>query len=180
LFGNRKQKQFETMFAPHLDSVFNLARYLCGSAHDAEDIVQEAYLRAYRAFDTYNGNNNRAWIMTITRNTCYSWMRRYAFKHASLSDGALYDGKDALMADENCAPDSILQTAEDRFRVQQAIAKLPMEFREVLMLREFEQMSYREIGDVLHVPIGTVMSRLARARKRLKALLVDSDGGEIL
>lgn len=176
MFGRSKREQFERLFQPHLDGAYNLARYLCGNAYDAEDIVQEAYLRAYRAFGEYTNSNSRAWILTITRNTCYSWMRKHtrdfevsfdeeshsAEMNALLSDSANYE-----------SPERIAEGECSQQLVRWAIRSLPVEFREVTVLRELEELSYQEIGIVLGIPKGTVMSRLARARKRLRELLAN-------
>jgi RNA polymerase sigma factor (sigma-70 family) len=175
LFGNKKQKQFETIFGPHLDSSYNLARYLCGNTFDAEDIVQEVYIKAYRAFDSYANTNSRAWILSITRNTFYSWLRKNKLVGTAIFDDALTVNADenALYGSTALSPEYLLESIHDQQHVWQAIQTLPHEFREVIILREFEEMSYQEITDVLGLPQGTVMSRLARARKRLRDLLSD-------
>jgi RNA polymerase sigma-70 factor (ECF subfamily) len=175
LFGNNKRKRFEILFQPHLDAAYNLARYLCRNDYDAEDIVQEAYLRAFRAFDEYTDDNSRAWILRITRNTCYSWMRRQPTEttivfdeenHSAASDEEK-DGAAALQPLEK-----IIANDQSQQLIRQAIDSLPAEFREVTILRELEGMSYLEIAGIVGIPKGTVMSRLARARKRLSQLLM--------
>jgi len=176
LFGKNKRKQFEKLFQPHLDAAYNLARYLCGNAYDAEDIVQEAYLRAYRAFDDYTNDNSRAWILTITRNSCYSWMRRHNMNLNVSFDEEVNSGDIDTLLSSSAIPQSPEQIAESNSKqqlVRQAIKSLPIEFREVAILRELEELSYQEIGLVLGIPNGTVMSRLARARKRLRILLAN-------
>lgn len=178
MFGNSKRKQFEAQFRPHLDAAYNLARYLCRNAYDAEDIVQEAYLRAYRAFGEYTDGNSRAWILTITRNTCHSWMRRHTMnRNVSYDQSAVCGEVDAQLSasDRLQSPEQITASERNRQLVRQTIESLPMEFREVAVLRELEGMSYHEIGQVLDIPAGTVMSRLARARSRLRELLADVD-----
>ncbi len=178
MFGNSKRKQFEAQFRPHLDAAYNLAHYLCRSAYDAEDIVQEAYLRAYRAFDEYADGNSRAWILTITRNTCYSWMRRHATNlNVSYDQRSVCGEVDAQLSNSDLlqSPEQIAASDGNRKLIRRAIESLPIEFREVTVLRELEGLSYREIGQVLDIPEGTVMSRLARARLRLRKLLVNVD-----
>jgi len=183
LFGNNKRKQFEMLFQPHLDAAFNLARHLCSNACDAEDIVQEAYMRAYRSFDKYTDNNSRAWILTITRNTCYSWMRRnymkpdISFDEESVNDYVDVAEQDAVIPR---SPEQNVMALCDQQNVKSAIDALSLEFREVIILRELEGFSYREIGQVLDIPDGTVMSRLARARRRLRKLLENDYGKPLL
>lgn len=178
MFGNKNRKQFEKLFLPHLDASYNLARYLCGgSTFDAEDIVQEAYLRAYRAFEEYTDNNSRAWILTITRNTCHSWMRKHNMNPCiPFDEDSNCAGVDTVLADSvsQLSPEQNAQIRCEQQTVRQAIESLPVEFREVTVLRELEDLSYREIGLVLGIPQGTVMSRLARARKKLRELLVNA------
>ncbi|MEE9492393.1 MAG: sigma-70 family RNA polymerase sigma factor [Gammaproteobacteria bacterium] len=175
MFGNGRRKQFEKLFQPHLNAAYNLARYLCGNAFDAEDIVQEAYLRAYRAFANYNDENSRAWILTITRNTCYSWMRKY---HMNIEmsfneelDSTEIEGMPACSIPQS--PEQLAESACCQRQVREAIKLLPIAFREVIILRELEGLSYREIAAVTGNPQGTVMSRLSRARQQLRQLLGD-------
>jgi len=174
MFGNSKRRRFETLFQPHLDGAYNLARYLCGSAQDAEDIVQEAYLRAYRAFGGYNNSNSRAWILTITRNACYSWMRKHNASIHVPFDEEVHSVENSVLFSTTTQGEPLELIAEGECRRRQvrlAIESLPLEFREVTVLRELEELSYQDIGRVLDIPQGTVMSRLARARKRLRELL---------
>ena len=176
MFGNNKRKQFEKLFQPHLDAAYNLARHLCGNAYDAEDIVQEAYIRAYRAFGNYSNDNSRAWILTITRNTCYSWMRRH-----SMDTGISFDEDiHTPVIDDQRTNAAVLRPMEkliddedNKQLIRHAIESLPVEFREVTILRELEELTYQEISTVLGIPKGTVMSRLARARNRLREILSD-------
>lgn len=144
---------------PHFDAAYNLARWLTRSEHDADDVVQEAFLRAFTFFDSFRGGDGRAWLLSIVRNTCFTWLRK----------NRVYDLANEL--DEQVSPASspeALQLREaDAESVRAALEKLPAEYREVLVLREMEEMSYKEIADVAGIAIGTVMSRLSRARKRL-------------
>ena len=155
------------MVLPHLDAAYNLARWLAGNDHDAQDVAQEANLRAFRFFGSFRGDNARAWLLTIVRNTFYTWLKknRPPEKTVAIDDETL-DIEDVSANAETARP----QFA-DADAVRRAIAGLPVEFREIVVLREMEGFSYKEIADVAEVPIGTVMSRLARARKLLQKLL---------
>ncbi len=158
---------FEEAVMPHLDAAYNLARWLMRNDADAQDVVQEAYLRALRFFGGFRGSDARAWLLTIVRNTCYTWLKR------SRSPQLSCDFDEVAFAREYEGPDpetEQLLKAQAQL-VNQAVEQLPIEFREVVVLRELEELSYKEIAVVLGVPIGTVMSRLARARKRLQSLL---------
>jgi len=160
----------------HLDSAFNLARYITGNNDDAYDIVQDAYLRAYQSFDRYRDDNSKAWMLTIVRNTSFSFLSRN--KKVSMSfdenihmDDSLYPFQSSI----SNALDYELEIKEDQRSVQNAIESLPTEFREVIVLRELEELSYREIATVMNIPHGTVMSRLSRAREYLKKILSNSE-----
>jgi len=162
-----KAMNFEEAVLPHIDAAYNLARWLTRNDADAQDMVQEAYLRALRFFSGFRGTDAKAWLLTIVRNTCYTWLRRNRSPQLSC------DFDEVVLAQEAEGPDpetEQLKKAQARM-VNEAIEKLPIEFREVMVLRELEELSYKEIAVVLGVPIGTVMSRLARARKRLMLLL---------
>ena len=160
-------QRFERVVLPHLDDAYTLARYLLRDEHDAQDVVQEASLRALRYFDGYSGGDARAWLLAIVRNCSLTWRKRRRIDDRTVP----FDDAAELPTREADAPDAVAMQASERSRVQRAISALPEEFREVIVLREVEDLSYREIGDVVGVPIGTVMSRLARARKRLAVLL---------
>jgi RNA polymerase sigma-70 factor (ECF subfamily) len=162
--------QFEQLVLPHLDAAYNLARWLTRQKQDADDVVQEAYLRAFRFFPTFRGGDARAWLMTIVRNTCYNWLQA----NRRLADATEFD--EELFTDDSQVPNPeeiALQNATGAL-VRRAIDKLPAHFREVLILRELEGLSYREIADITGMPAGTVMSSLARARRRLREILSSS------
>jgi RNA polymerase sigma-70 factor (ECF subfamily) len=166
-----RRRRFELLVLPHLDSGLNLARWLTHDDHDAQDVVQEAIVRAIRFIDGFRGDNARAWLLQIVRNTCFSWLKEnrpaelMAFDDA---DGVL-DEIAAPAADE---PPSIAMRNADRQRINAAIASLPVVYREVLLLRELEDFSYKEIARIVDIPMGTVMSRLARARGLLHQALL--------
>jgi len=159
--------KFEEVLLPHRDAAYNLARWLTRNDDDAQDLVQEAYLRAFRFFKGFHGTDGRPWLLTIVRNTFYTWSK---LNTAARS----LDFDEALFALESDRPDP--ETAQaintQKQQVAQAIEQLPSEFREVIVLRELEELSYKEIADITGVPIGTVMSRLARARNKLRLSLV--------
>ena len=163
---------FEEAVMPHLDAAYNLARWLTRNEADAQDMVQEAYLRALRFFGGFRGTEARAWLLTIVRNTCYTWLRRNRSPELSCE----FD--EVVLARESEGPDPEMeQVMKSRaLLLNDDIEKLPIEFREVVVLRELEDLSYKDIAVVLGVPIGTVMSRLARARKRL---LVSLEGERV-
>jgi len=160
-------RSFEQTVLPHLEAAYNLARWLTGNDHDAADVAQEASLRAFRFFGSFRGENARAWLLSIVRNTFYTWLRknRPQEKTVEINDETL-DIEDASANTETASP----QFA-DADAVRRAIAELPVEFREIVILREMEGFSYKEIAELAEVPIGTVMSRLARARKLLQKSL---------
>jgi RNA polymerase sigma-70 factor, ECF subfamily len=171
--GGDAQARFSAVVVPHLDDAFALARWLTGNRTDAEDVVQEASLRAYRAIATFAGGNARAWVLTIVRHTAYTWLRRN--RSASL---VMVDDLEAVErthtdpADqERLTPETELIAKADAARLEGAIAELPAPFKETLVLRDVQGLDYREIAQITEVPIGTVMSRLARARRRLVAQL---------
>jgi RNA polymerase sigma-70 factor, ECF subfamily len=163
----RETDRFEAAVLPHLDSAFNLARWLVRDPHDAEDAVQEAYLRAFKFFASFRGGDARAWLLAIVRNTCHTWMQQER-QHSSMTADDV--DLDALADDAPSPEASILRRADDE-AVRRAIEDLPAEFREVVVLRELEGLSYKEIAEISDVPIGTVMSRLSRARQRLEQAL---------
>ena len=154
---------FEEAVLPHLDAAYNLARWLTRNEDDAQDVVQDAYLRALRFFDGFRGSDARAWLLTIVRNTCYTWLKRKRAREVSSEFSENMYSKESDAPD----PETVQLIKAQTQLVSEAIEKLPLEFREVMVLRELEELSYKEIAAVTGVPIGTVMSRLARARKRL-------------
>jgi RNA polymerase sigma-70 factor (ECF subfamily) len=167
--GGDDRARFAAVVQPNLDDAFALARWLTGNRTDAEDVVQEACLRAYRAIGTFAGGNARAWVLTIVRHTAYTWLRRN--RSASL---VMVDDLEAVErahtdpADrEKLTPETELIAKADAARLETAIADLPAPFKETLVLRDVQGLDYREIAQITEVPIGTVMSRLARARRRL-------------
>ncbi len=172
-----RTRRFELLAMPHLDAAFNLARWLTGNASDAEDVVQDAYLRAFRYFESFRGDNFRVWLLTIVRNSFLTWVQenrsgRLVFEPTVL-DAA---GADAW-PDPTPGPEAMLLEQVDRDTLAMLVAQLPAEYREVLILREIEDLSYKEIAAIAAVPIGTVMSRLARARQSLRRAWMRHESG---
>jgi RNA polymerase sigma factor (sigma-70 family) len=163
IMSQRDIERFERLILPHLDDAYTLARYLLRDEHDAQDVVQEATLRALRYFDGYAGGDSRAWLLSIVRHSVADFARK---ERAWDTDAG---ATDSLVGAEQT--DALAIENSERERVRRAVRALPEEFREVIVLREIEELSYKEISAVVGVPIGTVMSRLARARSRLAALL---------
>jgi RNA polymerase sigma-70 factor (ECF subfamily) len=158
---------FDQLVLPHLDAAYNLARWLTRNGHDAEDVVQEAFLRALKFFGGFHGSNARAWLLTIVRNACYDWLRRNRPSEIS----APFEEEAHSPVDPSPTPEDLAVAMADRRRLREALEALPLAWREVLILRELEGLSYKEIADVAGVKIGTVMSRLARARAALQQQL---------
>jgi RNA polymerase sigma factor (sigma-70 family) len=170
-----KRESFEQAVLPHLDAAYNLARWLTRNDQDAQDVTQEACLRAFRFFDGYQGGNMRAWLLTIVRNTCYTWL------HQNRSPGSAVEFDEEIHSDESTGgadPEIQALASADKETLRRALEELPDVFREALVLRELEGMSYKEIADVTSVSLGTVMSRLARGRTRLRESLSVSLGKE--
>src|SRR6266496_378901 len=155
---------FEDMMLPHLDAAHNLAKWLLRNEQDAQDVVQEAYLRAFKSFGGFHGSNGRAWLLTIVRNTSYTLLK----KNRAVDLTTPFDEEIHASGHESVSPATILEQSEDAELVREAMDELPVEFREILMLRHLEGLSYKEIADIAQLAPGTVMSRLARARARLK------------
>jgi len=164
---HERVKAFEQMILPHLDAAYNLARWLAGNDHDAQDVAQEASLRAFKYFGSFRGDNARAWLLSIVRNSFHTWLRknRPMEKTVEMTDDIL-DIEDPSVSLEAVNPQFV-----DADAVRRAITELPLDFREIVVLREMEGFSYKEIAELAEVPIGTVMSRLARARKLLQKSL---------
>jgi RNA polymerase sigma-70 factor (ECF subfamily) len=167
--------RFEQTVLPHLDAAYNLARWITRNDHDAEDVVQEAFMRAMRYFDRMKGNEARPWLLAIVRNTCYTWLEKNR-----PADLVALDDAGPLAADLETAghssgmetnPEVILLQSVNRKLVNQALEELPVPFREVIVMREIEDLSYKEIASIAGIPAGTVMSRLSRGRELLKSAL---------
>ena len=165
MLETQERQRFEDSVLPHLDAAFNLARWLLRDRSNAEDATQEALLRAYRFFGGFRSGDARAWLLQIVRNSCYTWLR----KNRPAEDIAELD-VDAMHSNEP-SPEALAIASSDRERVARALEGLPVHFREILVLRELEGCSYREIAAITAHPIGTVMSALARARRQLREAL---------
>jgi RNA polymerase sigma factor (sigma-70 family) len=165
---------FEEAMLPHMDAAHNLARWLLRNEQDAQDVVQEAYLRAFKSFSGFHGSNGRAWLLTIVRNTSYTLLK----KNRALDLTTTFDEEIHGSGEESVSPATILEHSENAELIKKAIDELPVEFREILVLRHLEGLSYKEIADVAQLAPGTVMSRLARARGKLKEYLSDRIGKE--
>jgi RNA polymerase sigma-70 factor (ECF subfamily) len=171
---NDKTREFESIALPHLDAAYNLARWLTRDDHNAEDLVQNAYLRAFRFFDGFRGDDARAWLLTIVRNTYFTSLR--GERHEQVDFDEEMHGLDETHAEASSFavgsnPEDVLAARDTRRQVNQALEKLPPAFREVIVLKEMNELSYKEIADIAGVPLGTVMSRLSRARKMLGEFL---------
>ena len=174
--GQNKLASFEKAVLPHLDAAYNLARWLTRDDADAEDVVQEAYLRAFKFFGGFHGEDGRAWLLGIVRNTSYTWMQRNRSPELNMP----LDDEPREVEGDDLNPEELLLQKADAQTLRQAVEELPLEFREVLVLRELDEMSYKQIAAVADLPLGTVMSRLARARKRLQHILVGHTQTEVL
>jgi RNA polymerase sigma factor (sigma-70 family) len=167
------QARFTEVFLPHLVDAFRLARWIAGSRADAEDIVQEASMRAFKNIRGFSGGDSRAWVLTIVRNTSYSWLAKNRPKALVLSEDLdeSAQGIEQAATDELQTPETALIAKLEAQQVRKAMASLPVPFREVLVLREIHELDYRTIAELAALPIGTVMSRLARARRLLTAAI---------
>lgn len=170
-------QRFEALVLPHMHSAYDLARWLAHNDQDARDVVQEAYLRAFRFFDSFRGSDARPWLLSIVRNTFYTW---YQQNRGRAADITVFDemihGQPAAGAEADDDPVAQLLRRERGTQVNAALRQLRVEYREVVVLRELEDMSYREIAGIVGIPIGTVMSRLGRARQQLASLLAATNG----
>ena len=174
MIDNNDLPNFEQAVLPHLDAAYNLARWLSHNEQDAQDIVQEAYLRAFRFFPAFRGGDARSWIMKIIRNTCYSWL----LENRPLQDATEFDENLFLPDSRQANPEEFVLQNDSSTLVRKALEKLPANFREVLVLRELDGMSYKEIAEVTGMAAGTVMSSLSRARDRFRQALKDLMNGE--
>jgi len=171
-------RRFESLAMPHLDAAYNLARWLTRNDHDAQDVVQEALVRAMRYIGGFRGDNARAWLLQIVRHSCFSWLKenRPAERVYEEADETRHDIA-APTADE---PHAVAVRKADRLQINQAIAALPVAYREVLVLRELEDLSYNDIARIADIPVGTVMSRLARARGLMREALTSASTRPVL
>jgi len=164
----QERMRFEQLVLPHVDAAFNLARWVLRGRNDAEDVAQEALLRAYRFFGGFHGADARAWLLQIVRNACYSWLE----KNRPMDLSTEFD--EQLHPQSSATPESLAIAGDDRERLTRALEVLPPRFREVLVLRELEGCSYKEIASITSMPIGSVMSALSRARQRLQQSLTQA------
>src|SRR5437667_2550090 len=165
---------FEETMLPHIDAAHNLARWLRRNEHDAQDVVQEAYLRAFKSFAGFHGGNGRAWLLTIVRNTSYTLLK----KNRAVDLTTTFDEEIHGSGDEVVSPVTILERSDNAELIKEAMDNLPAEFREILTLRHQEGLSYKEIAEIAQIPPGTVMSRLARQRTKLREYLAARMGKE--
>lgn len=173
--NQNKLASFEEAVLPHLDAAYNLARWLLRNDTDADDVVQESYMRAFKFFGGFRGENGRSWLLAIVRNTSYTWMQRNRSPELRVP----VDDELQEIESTDLSPEELLLQRADALMVRRALEDLPVEFREVLVLRELEEMSYRDIASITDLPLGTVMSRLARGRKRLKIALTNHRHAEV-
>jgi RNA polymerase sigma-70 factor (ECF subfamily) len=169
-----ERRQFEETFLPFLDAAYNLARWIVQHDQDAQDVVQEAYLRAFKGYQGFRGGNSRAWLLTIVRNTAYSWINKHS------ADGRLVPYEEEKHAEIISFDQSTKEIVTEKRKeyLQNALLRLPVEYREVILLYEFEGLSYKELAIALGIPVGTVMSRLSRARRRLQQEFTHIRGAE--
>jgi RNA polymerase sigma factor (sigma-70 family) len=165
-----KVADFENIAMPHLNAAYNLARWLTRNESDAEDVVQEAYLRAFKFFDNFHGGDSRAWILKIVRNTCYSWLQKN--RQTFTTD----EFDEELHSFETSNPETICIEKVDRQLLKKLLEDLPIQFCEIIILRDLEGFSYKEIANIAEIPLGTVMSRIARGRQHLQDA-IKSNGG---
>lgn len=179
LTDHDRSRRFERLVLPHLDAAFALARWLTRDNADAADVVQEAYLRAYRYFDGFEGAEARPWLLSIVRRCAYDWLGR---RKGTVPLDEIAESEvdaDSPMRVGTPDPEAAAIRNDDARRVNRLIEGLPAEFREVLVLRELQDLSYAEIADIIAAPVGTVMSRLSRARALLRRRLAREGAGEL-
>ena len=171
-------ERFEAAVLPHMDAAYNLARWIVRDPADAQDAVQEAYLRAWKFFGSFRvGTDPRVWLFAVVRNTCFTWLKKH---RAPAGATVSYDEEiHGLPAESGPGPDAGLLRAADAEVLREALAELPPEFREAVVLRELEELSYKEIADIAGVPLGTVMSRLARGRALLREIVLRRHRAEV-
>jgi RNA polymerase sigma-70 factor (ECF subfamily) len=174
VLDSQDQVRFETLVLPHFDAAFNLARWLLRSGADAEDASQEAMLHAYRFFNGFHGGDVRAWLLQIVRNTCFTWLE----KNRRVKNMTEFD--EQFHGPPGPTPESLAIAADSRGRLTQALESLAPHFREVIVLRDLEGCSYKEIATITSIPIGTVMSRVSRARRHLHLALTDPTHNEVI
>jgi RNA polymerase sigma-70 factor (ECF subfamily) len=177
-----KTRAFEALVLPHLDAAYNLARWLTRNDQNAEDLVQVAYLRAFKFFDGFRGTDARAWLLTILRNAYFTSLRDNRHEDADVSfdddlHGQGMEQSDASFYDIGNSPENVMVAHDTKRLVNQALESLPQTFREVIVLKEISDLSYKEIAEIADIPLGTVMSRLARGRKMLGDYLKKNAGG---
>ena len=176
LVKDGKKEYFERVMVPYLNAAYNLARWMTRNEHDAEDVVQEAYMRAFTAVDGFRSDgNSRAWILAIVRNTCLTWLQRNRLKEVVTATNEELDTK----ADACLDPEQLLILKSRRDLFKKALEELPLHYREILILREMEDLSYKAIAQIADIPVGTVMSRLARARKCLQYQVLGMANNEV-
>jgi RNA polymerase sigma-70 factor (ECF subfamily) len=171
LATDARNRRFELLAMPHLDAAFRLARWLTGNTADAEDVVQDAYLRAFRYMDTFRGDNFRVWLLTIVRNSFLDWLKDTRAGQMLFQPAPA----DLDWTDPNPSPEAMLLERVDSETLGALVAQLPAEYREILILREIEDLSYKDIATVTGIPAGTVMSRLSRARLALRKAWMNNE-----
>jgi RNA polymerase sigma-70 factor, ECF subfamily len=175
LTSREKSARFNLLLEPHLDAAYNYARWLARNDNDAEDVTHDAVLRALEYLDGFKGDRIRPWLLTIVRNTFYTWLK----KNRPVEMVESLDEETHCVPEEAADPQAQALRNADRRLLAAAIGRLPREYREPLILREMEDFSYKEIGALLEIPIGTVMSRLARARKKIEEILRPRGSGKL-
>lgn len=172
LLDPQDQMRFEHLVLPHIDAAFNLARWLLHGRPDAEDVTQEAMLRSYRFFSGFQGGDPRAWLLQIVRNTCYTWLE----KNRPLENSTEFDEQEYIPTSPT--PEAVAISGDNRERLTRALDRLPTRYREIIVLRELEGCSYKEIAAIASMPIGSVMSMLSRARRQLRTALAGPEREE--
>lgn len=179
----RTRQEFEATMLPHIDAAYRLAMWMLRHSPDAEDAVQDSFIRAFRAFDSWRGENAKGWLLKIVRNTCLSQLGKRS-RHTNvihldtvMGDQTI-DANTPALRDKGLLPEDALIAADNHSKLRKAVKMLPPNNYEVLMLREFEDQTYKQISEIIGIPIGTVMSRLSRARQQLRILLLESGNEE--